>query len=110
MLTGLLAFLTVPAHTELAHRLMYWHLGVQAASLLLFAWPAWARWRGWETPPSPAARIVPCLAAVLLLVGAGIGGYMVYHGGAGVDPSLLSPELRKGHDHGKGAARQEKDH
>ena len=36
-LAGLLAFFTVPAHTEEAHRLMYWHLGVQSAALALFA-------------------------------------------------------------------------
>jgi uncharacterized membrane protein len=34
---GLLAFFTVPdTHTELAHRLMYWHLGFMIGSLLLF--------------------------------------------------------------------------
>ena len=39
-LAGVLAFYTVPAHTEEAHRLMYWHIAIQVAALLLFAWPA----------------------------------------------------------------------
>lgn len=96
-LAGLLAFFTVPGHTEEAHRLMYWHLGIQAAALLLFAWPAWQRRRNWAAPPTRAGRLVACLAAVLLLVGSGVGGYLVYHGGAGVDPQLLAPEVRHGH-------------
>src|SRR5438552_15007653 len=29
-LTGLLAFFTVPGHTEEAHELMYWHIAIQA--------------------------------------------------------------------------------
>ena len=41
-LPGFLNFLTVPVHTEEAHLLMYWHLGVQSAALVVFAWSAWA--------------------------------------------------------------------
>ncbi|MCI0464156.1 MAG: hypothetical protein L0Z62_45055 [Gemmataceae bacterium] len=103
-LAGLLAFFTVPAHTEEAHRLMYWHLGIQAAALLLFAWPAWERWRTWAAPPALVGRFVTCLAAVLLLIGSGIGGYIVYHGGAGIDPQLLATEVRGSHSHGSGPA------
>src|SRR5262245_19728368 len=34
---GLLAFFTLPeTHTQLAHTLMYWHLGLMVGSLLLF--------------------------------------------------------------------------
>ena len=97
-LAGLLAFFTVPAHTEEAHRLMYWHLGVQSAALALFAWPAWAM-RGDPGVATRGARVAGWVAAALLLVGSGIGGYVVYHGGAGVDPSLLSHEVREGHGH-----------
>jgi uncharacterized membrane protein len=98
-LAGLLAFYTVPGHTEVAHRLMYWHLGIQATSLVLFIGPTWKRSRNRAAPPSMVGRLVLCLAAVLLLVGSGIGGYIVYHGGAGIDPKLLSPEVRGSHSH-----------
>lgn len=37
-LDGLVAFFTVPAHTDEAHGLMYWHLGIGLACLLLFTW------------------------------------------------------------------------
>ena len=95
-LAGILAFFMVPAHTEEAHHLMYWHLGVQSAALALFAWAAWAR-RGTAVAPPTAARMAGWVAALLLVVGSGIGGYVVYHGGAGVEPALLSRELREGH-------------
>ena len=103
---GLLAFLTVPGHTEEAHRLMYWHLGIQAGALLLFAWPTWVRWRNRASPPTRAGRFVACVAAILLLVGSGVGGYIVYHGGAGIEPELLVPSLREGHHHQEGQEQQ----
>jgi hypothetical protein len=43
-------------------------------------------------------RILGWLAGLALSVGAGFGGYIVYHGGAGVEPKLLAPEIREGHD------------
>jgi len=103
-LTGVLAFFTVPGHTEEAHRLMFWHMGIQAAALLLFTWPAWKRWRNWFAPPSAAVRLTGCLGAVLLLVGSAVGGYIVYHGGAGIDPQLLAPEVLHSHAYGGNAA------
>lgn len=103
-LAGVLAFFTVPGHTEEAHRLMFWHMGIQAAALLLFAIPTWSRWRKWALPPTMAARVVSCAAAALLSVGSAIGGYIVYHGGAGIVPEVLAPELRGGHSqHGSSA-------
>lgn len=98
-LAGVLAFVTVPAHTEQAHGLMYWHLGIQSASLVLFAWPAWVRWRQGLVPPPAGARLAEWAAALLLVVGSSLGGYIVYHGGAGVEPRLLAPEVRGSHAH-----------
>jgi len=98
-LAGALAFFTVPTHTEQAHILMFWHMGVQAASLVLFAVVTWKRWRNWMVAPTAASRIVICVAAMLLLIGSGLGGYLVYHGGAGIDPKLLAPEVRENHSH-----------
>lgn len=104
ILAGVLAFFTVPAHTDEAHRLMFWHMGIQAASMLLFIPVAWKRWRNWALPPPAASRLVAFVAALLLLVGSGLGGYIVYHGGAGIDPQLLAPELRESHPHPEAAA------
>lgn len=97
-LAGVLAFFTVPAHTMEAHRLMYWHLGIQSAALALFIWPAWAMWRD-PVGCTLTARVIGWVAAILLIVGSGVGGYIVYHGGAGVEPMLLTPEVRENHEH-----------
>lgn len=41
-LSGLLAFYALPpTHTEEAHTIMYWHLGLQVASLAVFAQWSW---------------------------------------------------------------------
>lgn len=94
---GAVAFFTVPAHTAAAHPLMYWHLGLSAGSLALFAGVAAAR-RG-AGPPGPRARVAGLLAAAVLAAGAYLGGRIVYRGGAGVDPAVLAPEVRGSHEH-----------
>jgi uncharacterized membrane protein len=95
---GLLAFFIVPAHTAEAHRLMYWHAAIQVTSLGVFSWIAWARWRGRGDRSRLPSVWLGCLVALTLMIGSGIGGYMVYHGGAGIEPSLLDQRLL-GHSH-----------
>ncbi len=96
---GLLAFYTVPAHTEEAHVKMYWHLGLAIASLLVFTWVAIARWRYRTSPPKLHHAVAAVCASVLLALTAHLGADLVYHGGAGVQPELLAPEIREGHSH-----------
>ena len=100
---GLLAFFTVPdTHTELAHRLMYWHLGFMVGSLLLFIAVAWVRWRNWETPPGTGTQLLMWLATAVFILGTALGGHMVYHGGAGIEEDLLKPGLHEEHHPGHG--------
>ena len=97
---GLLAFFTVPAHTDEAHTLMFWHMGVAASSLVLFTGLAVARWLHRAEPVKGLEHFVGLVAAAFLMITGALGGYIVYHGGAGVDPKLLAPEIREGHSHG----------
>jgi uncharacterized membrane protein len=98
--TGFLAFYTLPpTHTEEAHTIMYWHLWLQVAALVVFASVVLARWRLRERTPSGALRITALVATGLLIFGSYLGGHLVYRGATGIDPSLLSPELREGHHH-----------
>lgn len=100
-LTGFLAWWTMPSsHTEEAHVLMYWHLGLQVAAVVLFAWVVLVRWRRRQSSPSSPSRTIGLVATALLAVGAYLGGHVVYHGGAGIDPAILVRELREGHRHG----------
>lgn len=96
--TGAVAFFTVPAHTEAAHRLMYWHLGLMGAAVVGFAAVLDARARAGR--PGTAARIAGLVAAGVLIIGAYLGGTIVYRGGAGIDPKILSPEVLESHHHG----------
>jgi hypothetical protein len=81
---------------------MYWHLYIQLASVGLFAVVCYLRWRQWNASPGGPARVLGWIAAIGLSVGAGIGGYIVYHGGAGVMPQLLAPEVIESHEHHHG--------
>jgi uncharacterized membrane protein len=102
-LAGLLAFFTVPAHTEAAHTRMLWHLGLEVAAVALFTAVVIVRWRDGLALPGAASRGLGLLAAAILIVASYLGGDLVYHGGAGVDPQILAPEVREGHSHSHGA-------
>jgi uncharacterized membrane protein len=95
--TGALAFFTVPAHTAEAHRLMYWHLGLMTGAVAVFAGVTVARRR--DAPPAVWVRVAGLFGVAVLLIGAYLGGRLVYRGGAGVDPTILAPDLRTGHGH-----------
>lgn len=96
---GGLAYLTVPAHTEEGHVLMYWHLGLGLTMLALFTWVSIARWRGGATEATKPQLIAALSGLILLMLTGYVGGSIVYHHGAGVDPTILAPEIREGHSH-----------
>lgn len=97
ILAGLVAFFTVPHAGGRAHDLMYWHPGVSAASLGLFAAVAVRRWRLRSAPARTGAFVLALLASALLAAGGFLGGYMVYHLGVGV-----SRKMPEGPGHGPG--------
>jgi uncharacterized membrane protein len=99
---GWLAMETVPAHTARAHDLMRWHMYTQLASVGVFAVAAFVRWRRWDGRPGWFTRLLGWVAAVAITVGSGLGGYIVYHGGAGVELRLLADWLKAEHQHGHG--------
>src|SRR3972149_1031127 len=98
--TGFVAFVTVPAHTEAAHTVMLWHLGIQSAVLIAFVVVVALRWRVRQDNPGQAVRGLAVAAVLLLMIGSHLGGLMVYRGGAGVSPEILALEIRMGHAHG----------
>jgi len=103
---GGLAYFTVPAHTEEGHELMYWHLGLALAMLAVFTWVSIARWRGRTTAASKPQLLASLVGIVLLMLTGYVGGSIVYHHGAGVDPKILAPEIRDGHSHQNGHSEQ----
>ncbi len=96
---GGLAYLTVPAHTERGHELMYWHLGLGLSMLAIFSWISISCWRRKEAAPNRPHLIGTLFGAVLLILTGHLGGLIVFHHGAGVDPRILAPEIRSGHSH-----------
>jgi uncharacterized membrane protein len=93
---GVLAFYTGPAsHTEESGKLIWWHIGAAVTQFLLFAIVAVVRWRSQPAPQPTWTRLVGLIAALVLLFAGYEGGYIVYHGGSGVEPNLLAPELRE---------------
>jgi uncharacterized membrane protein len=90
-LAGAAAFFTLPGtHTERAHILMYWHLALEAAAVFLFAIIAWRRWREWDLIPPARQRLASLLAAGLFVFASALGGYIVYHGGAGIPRQVFT--------------------
>jgi uncharacterized membrane protein len=92
---GVLAFFTGPAsHTEESGQLIWWHIGAAVTQFVMFAIVALLRWRLQPAPLPAWTRVVGLIAAVVLVFAGYEGGYIVYHGGSGVEPKLLAPELR----------------
>jgi uncharacterized membrane protein len=107
---GAVSYFTVPAHTDAAHRQMEAHLVAASAALVLFAVLAVARWRRRDRPASALALSGGVAASALLIAAAFLGGQAVYHGGAGVDPAILAPEVAHHHHHGDESADIDEDH
>jgi uncharacterized membrane protein len=95
-LAGLLAFFTGPASfTEESGKLIWWHIGAALTQFVLFAVVAVVRWRREPAPPPAWTRVLGLIAAGVLLFAGYEGGYIVYHGGTGIEPKLLAPELHQ---------------
>lgn len=101
--SGLVAYGTVPTHTDESHRRMLWHLGAAVVTLAVFmlgilgrsvAAPRVPRW----------TRVVTIAGSLVLLVTAYLGGTLVFKYGTGVDPSLLSPGRPPGSGSSPGAS------
>lgn len=109
-LSGVLAYYTVPAHTEAAHERMTWHIWIQSIAMGVFGLMCLLRWKRRKSLVAPRALFLGVSAAVLLIVGSYLGAWIVYRGGAGVDPAILSHELRDGHHHHHGGEEADSDH
>ena len=102
IITGVLAYYTVPAHTEAAHERMTWHLWIQCGAIAVFGLMCLLRWKRRKSLVAPSALLLSVSAAVLLIIGSYLGAWIVYRGGAGVNPAILSNEVREGHHHHHG--------
>lgn len=101
---GLVAYDTIPAHTDESHRWMHWHLGAAVSTLTLFAIGIMGR--KLNTPRVPTwTRVLTGLGTVALLYTGYLGGSLVYRFGTGVDPSILAQTVKGGHSHGEGAGK-----
>ena len=105
--TGLLAFILVSAETAGTRTLTYAHLAVQVTAVGALGWLAIGRRRTPTVGQPRSSTAVLVVSALTLLIGSGIGGYIVYHGGAGIEPELLRPELRRGHHSGQNTPHQD---
>lgn len=78
--------------------------------LALFTWVSIARWRGRTTEPTKPQVVAVLSGLILLMLTGYVGGSIVYHHGAGVDPRILSAEIREGHSHQHGASQSSELH
>ena len=63
------------------------------AAVVLFSVVCFVRWQH-PSVVSPTIRGLGLVAVAIMLVGAYIGGRLVYQGGLGIDPAILKPGLR----------------
>lgn len=98
---GIIAYYTVPGnHTAEAHQRVYWHIWTIVAAVALLAVVCFVRWQH-PSVVSPLIRGLGLVAVMITALGAYIGGSLVYHGGLGIDPTILKPGLRSTADANK---------
>lgn len=110
IITGIMAYYTVPAHTEAAHERMTWHIWIQSIAIGVFGLMCLLRWKRRKSLATPQSLFLAVSAAVLLIVGSYLGAWIVYRGGAGVDPAILAPEVVEGHHHHHHGGDVDEDH
>jgi uncharacterized membrane protein len=93
---GVIAFFTAP-HSGHAHEFMYYHSATAAVTMALFTWLAVLRRRAKGALLGRGARVLAVVSAVLLSASGYLGGYLVYHAGAGVGAARTVEE--SGHSH-----------
>jgi len=84
---GIIAYFTVPAHTDEANLRMIFHAFFAVAAALLYGVVLLLRWRRRMALARPGAAVLSVTAALLLTVTGALGGYLVYHDGVGVVPA-----------------------
>lgn len=90
---GLIAYFTLPGHSEGAHRRMLIHPALAGGAVLLYAIVAALRRNRRAEVPRAGHLVISLLAAGLLIATATLGGHLVYRDGLGVQP-------RAGEGHG----------
>ena len=106
---GLLAFYTGPAsYTDESATIIWWHIGAAVTQFVLFAVIAIVRFRHRLDASPTWTRMVGLVAALVLIFAGYEGGYMVYHGATGIEPGLLSLDLRAKASLAATRAKQEK--
>lgn len=100
---GLLAYLTVPAHGEGAHRRMLLHPVLAGGAVLLYVVVAALRRNRRGEVPRAGHLALSLLAAGLLIAAGAVGGHLVYRDGLGVQTGAGEAH---GHTHGRTGDRQ----
>lgn len=81
---GLLAYFTVPTHTEQAHVQMLIHPIVAGSAVVLFGIIALFRWQHRNAVSGRALAGASLVAAAVLIAGGALGGRLVFRAGVGV--------------------------
>lgn len=92
---GVVAWLTLPVHSEIVHSLMFVHGGLALTGLVASTGSVMLARRGIAHRPG---RWLAWSGAVLVAAAGLVGGWMVYRGGAGISPEGVHGELG-GHPH-----------
>jgi uncharacterized membrane protein len=83
--SGLLAYFTVPSHTEGAHIRMLIHPALAVTAVALYAIVGVRRRRNWLAIPGKGLIVLSVVAAAFLVAAGTLGGYLVFQDGVGVN-------------------------
>lgn len=82
--TGVVAYFTVPPHSEAANDRILLHAFAALSAASFYSFALFLRWRNRHRVASRFVVVLSVIGTVLLFVAGSLGGWLVYHDGVGV--------------------------
>lgn len=90
-LAGVVAYFTVPPHSEEAHVRILLHGLFALSAATLYAIVFFVRYKRRTIKPQTSSLVLSVMGALLLFAAGSLGGYLVYHDAVGIKPNEESP-------------------
>jgi uncharacterized membrane protein len=90
-IAGVVAYFTVPPHSDAAHVRIFLHAFFALGAAGFYGVVFLLRFKHRTLPPQPSSLVLSVMGALMLFAAGSLGEYLVYHDGVGISPNEESP-------------------